>query len=189
MDRHPLVKKVLVDKVEIDSKIDSLANEVNSYYKNKKVKDNTVVIIGLLKGCIPFMASLIKKFDFQCVIDFMIVSSYGGTLTNIHEPKILHNINTDIKDADVLIVEDIIDTGITLNFMKDYLEKKGAKEVKVITLASKPNKLKTNIKPDWNGFEFGDEFLIGYGLDYQERFRNLPYIAICDTDKLNDWEW
>ncbi|AKX34517.1 hypoxanthine-guanine phosphoribosyltransferase [Spiroplasma litorale] len=189
MVKHPLVKDILVDRKNIDTKISELAKNVNEYYKNINYKDSTVITIGLLKGCVPFMAGLIKELNFQCITDYMIVSSYAGNITNVQEPKIMNDISVNIEGCHVLLIEDIIDTGITLNFIKDYLLKKGAKEVKVITLASKPNKIKVDLKPDWNGFEFGDEFLIGFGLDYQERFRNLPFLATCDISKLDNWKW
>ncbi|AKU80169.1 hypoxanthine phosphoribosyltransferase [Spiroplasma turonicum] len=189
MTNHPLVKEVLVDRNKIDSKIKELAHNISNYYKSIQYKNNTVITVGLLKGCVPFMAGLLKDLEFNCITEYMIVSSYEGNTTNIQKPKIINDIKINVEGAHVLLIEDIIDSGITLSFIKEHILGLGAKEVKVVTLASKPNKIIVDLKPDWNGFEFGDEFLIGFGLDYQERLRNLPFIATCNVEKLTDWEW
>ncbi|AHB36026.1 hypoxanthine phosphoribosyltransferase [Spiroplasma apis] len=187
--KHPLVKKIIFTNEQIEARTKQLGEEITNYYKNSKVKENTVILIGLLKGCVPFLSTFMKYFDFQCQSEYMAVSSYlGGTKTS-GEPKINLDLNLSLKDKHVLIVEDIVDSGITLNYIKQYLSLKGAKEVKIVCLLDKPEGRKIDIKPDWFGFEVENQFLIGYGLDYQERLRNLPYVAVCDIEKLEDWKW
>lgn len=105
------------------------------------------------------------------------------------EPKILLDLQTDVRDRDILIVEDIIDTGATLKYVYDYLLDSGARSVKILTMLDKPSRRIADIQADWACFTIEPEFVIGYGLDYQEKIRNLPYVAICDTDKLKDWKW
>ncbi|WP_342275568.1 hypoxanthine phosphoribosyltransferase [Spiroplasma endosymbiont of Cantharis lateralis] len=189
MKTHPLVKKILFNQEEIDKRTSELATEIESYYRQQNVKDNTVIIVGLLKGCVPFMANFIKHFNHECQTEYMVVSSYmGGTKTS-GEPKINLDLNLSIKDKHVLIIEDIIDSGITLNYIKKYISFKGAKEVKIVTLLDKKEGRVVPIKSDWVGFEIANEFVIGYGLDYDERLRNLPYIAVCDVEKIENWKW
>ncbi|AUB31297.1 hypoxanthine phosphoribosyltransferase [Spiroplasma floricola] len=189
MENHPLVKEILFSKEEIEVRTKQLAREIESYYKSRDVKENTVILIGLLKGCIPFMADFIKNFDHECQTEYMVVSSYLGGTKTTGEPKINLDLNISIKDKHILIIEDVIDSGITLEYIKNYLSLKGAKEVKVVTLLDKREGRKVNIEADWSGFVIKNEFVIGYGLDYDERLRNLPYVAVCDVDKLKDWKW
>ncbi|WP_339021309.1 hypoxanthine phosphoribosyltransferase [Spiroplasma endosymbiont of Atherix ibis] len=189
MKNHPLVKEILFSKEEIETRTKQLAKEIESYYKSKNVNENTVILIGLLKGCIPFMADFIKYFDHECQTEYMVVSSYLGGTKTTGEPKINLDLNISIKDKHVLIIEDIIDSGITLKYVKNYISFKGAKEVKVVTLLDKPEGRTVKIDADWSGFVIKHEFVIGYGLDYDERLRNLPYIAVCDVDKLKVWKW
>ncbi len=119
----------------------------------------------------------------------MVVSSYHGSTSSNSAPKINLDLNTDVKDRDILIVEDIINTGFTLKYVKEYLLNKGAKSVKILTMLDKPSGRKIDLTPDWVCFTIDPCFVIGYGLDYQEKIRNLPYVAVCDTTKLDDWKW
>ncbi|AGR40891.1 hypoxanthine phosphoribosyltransferase [Spiroplasma taiwanense] len=186
---HPLVKKILFSEDQIDKRVSELTDEIAEYYKKNNLKENTVLLIGLLKGCVPFMANFLKHFKYECQTEYMVVSSYlGGTKTS-GEPKINLDLNISVKDKHILIVEDIIDSGITLDYIKKYLYFKGAKEIKIVTLLDKPEGRKIELKADWNGFKVENEFLIGFGLDYEERLRNLPYVAVCDVTKLKDWKW
>ncbi|AUM62430.1 hypoxanthine phosphoribosyltransferase [Spiroplasma monobiae] len=189
MEKHPLVKEILFSKEQIDTRTAELAEEIDKYYESQDVKENTVILIGLLKGCVPFMANFIKYFKHECQTEYMVVSSYLGGTKTVGEPKINLDLNISIKDKHILIIEDIIDSGITLDYIKNYLAFKGAKEVKVVTLLDKPEGRTVDMEADWSGFTIKKEFIIGYGLDYEERLRNLPYVAICDTDKLKDWKW
>ena len=135
------------------------------------------MVIGLLKGSIVFMTDLIKEIDLPLVIDFMSVSSYSGT-TSTGVIKILKDTDIDVKGKDVLIVEDIIDTGLTLSHVKKLLIDRGTKSLKICTLLDKPARRTVDMKGDYVGFEIPDEFVVGYGLDYDQRHRNLPYIGI-----------
>ncbi|AGR41885.1 hypoxanthine phosphoribosyltransferase [Spiroplasma diminutum] len=189
MNTHPLVKEILFSKEEIDSRTAQLAEEIEQYYRTQDIKENTVILIGLLKGCVPFMANFIKHFNYECQTEYMVVSSYLGGTKTTGEPKINLDLNISIKDKHVLIIEDIIDSGITLDYVKNYLSFKGAKEVKIVTLLDKPEGRSVSMETDWCGFKIKNEFVVGYGLDYDERLRNLPFIAVCDVDKLDDWKW
>ncbi|AHI52573.1 hypoxanthine phosphoribosyltransferase [Spiroplasma culicicola] len=186
---HPLVKEILFTKEQIDTRTAELGKEISEFYQTQDVKDNTVILIGLLKGCVPFMANFLNHFTYECQTEFMVVSSYLGGLKTSGEPKINLDLNLSIKGKTILIVEDIVDSGLTLTYVKQYLEFKGAKDVRIVSLLDKPEGRKTSLNPNWYGFTVQKQFLIGYGLDYEERLRNLPYVAICDTSKLDDWKW
>lgn len=186
---HPLVKEILFDREQINVRSQELALQITEYYKKQDVQENTITMIGLLKGCVPFMANFLDHFEYNCRTEYMVVSSYLGGTKSSSEPKINLDINMSIKGQHILIVEDIIDSGLTLDYVKRYLYFKGAKEVKIVTLLDKPEGRKIDLKSDWFGFEVQNQFLIGFGLDYEERLRNLPYVAICETSKLDDWEW
>jgi hypoxanthine phosphoribosyltransferase len=189
MKPHPLVKEILITKDQINKRSEELAKEISNYYADQNVRDNTVIMIGLLKGCIPFMAKFLEYFEYNCETEYMVVSSYLGGVRTQAEPKINLDLNMSVEGEHILIVEDIIDSGATLSYVKRYLEFKGAADVKIVTLLDKPEGRKVHLAPDWFGFEVQNQFLIGFGLDYQEKLRNLPYIAIADKDKLKDWEW
>ncbi|QEH61533.1 hypoxanthine phosphoribosyltransferase [Spiroplasma chinense] len=187
--KHELVKEILYTKEQIDVRTKELAEEISKFYETQEVKDNTVILIGLLKGCVPFMANFLNNFTYECQTEYMVVSSYlGGTKTS-GEPKINLDLNLSIKDKTILIVEDIVDSGLTLDYVKKYLYFKGARDVKILTMLDKPEGRKVEMNVEWSGFTIQNQFVIGYGLDYEERLRNLPYVAICDTDKLKDWKW
>ncbi|ATZ18940.1 hypoxanthine-guanine phosphoribosyltransferase [Williamsoniiplasma somnilux] len=189
MKIHPLVKDVLFTREQIQAQTKKIAQDIVAYYKGQNLKNNTIVLIGLMKGCIPFMAEFLANFEMECETDFMVVSSYKGGLKTSGDPKIVLDINTSLRDRDVLIIEDVIDSGITLEYMKNYFSSKGTNSVKIVTLIDKKGNREVDIVPDWTCFEIGPEFIIGFGLDYQERLRNLPYVATCDTNKLKDWKW
>lgn len=187
--KHPLVKEILLTNEQIDKRSQELAEEISEYYTNQEVKENTIILIGLLKGCIPFMANFLKYFTYECMTEYMVVSSYLGGTKQSEEPKINLDLNITVKGKSILIVEDIIDSGNTLEYVKKYLLFKGARDVKIVTLLDKPEGRQVSIDADWFGFTVKNEFLIGFGLDYQERLRNLPYVAVCDTTLLKDWKW
>ena len=135
-------------------------------------------MVGLLKGSMVFMADLMKQIDLDFSIDFMIASSYGSGTESSGKVKIVSDLTLSCEKKDILIVEDIIDSGNTLNFVINYLMTKGANSVRVCTLCDKPSRRKVPLTPDYCGAEIPDEFIVGYGLDYAERYRNLPYIGI-----------
>lgn len=185
MLKHELVKEVLITETQIKERISELAVEVKKAYPNLK---KPLVLIGILRGCLFFLSEFMMKLDLTCAVDFMYVESYAGGKDQAFEPRIKLDIFTNIKDHDVLIVEDIIDSGKTLIKLVEHLKLKQPKSIKILTLLDKKERRKVNIEADWFGFEVPDNFLIGYGLDYQEELRNLPYIAIADLDKINKLE-
>ena len=170
------VAKILVSEEELDEITTRLAKEIDRDYSGE---DKRLVLVCILKGSIVFMGDLMKKITVPLEIDCMKVSSYGaGTVTtgtvNIH----LDLIRPDLDKCDLLIIEDIIDSGVTLSYLTKYLKGKGAKSVRTCTLLDKPSRRKTDMKPDYCGVVIPDEFVIGYGLDYDERYRALPYVGV-----------
>lgn len=176
---HNDVKKILVSSEEIAKREQELADEISKYYKEK---NSVPVIVGLLKGSVPFMMGLVMKLDIDCEIDFMDVSSYSGT--NSIEVKVIKDIEGSVTDRDVLIVEDIVDTGKTLEKVTEMFKNKGAKEIKIVTLLDKPARREKAIEADYIGFVVPDEFVIGYGLDYNQKYRNLPYIGVIKEEAI-----
>lgn len=164
--------KTLLTREEVEKRIKELAKEIEKDYCGKEL-----LVIGLLKGSIMFMSDLIKEMDLPVMIDFMSVSSYSGT-TSTGVINVLKDTDISVKDKDVLIVEDIIDTGLTLSHVKKLLEDRGAKSLKICTLLDKPSRRTIEMKGDYVGFEIPDEFVVGYGLDYDQHHRNLPYVGI-----------
>ena len=176
---HNDVKKILVSSEEITKREKELADEISKYYKEK---NSIPVIVGLLKGSVPFMMGLVMKLDIDCEIDFMDVSSYSGT--NSIEVRVIKDIEGSVTDRDVLIVEDIVDTGKTLEKVTEMFRAKGAKEIKIVTLLDKPARREKAIEADYVGFVVPDEFVIGYGLDYNQKYRNLPYIGVIKEEAI-----
>ncbi len=176
---HNDVKKILVSSEEITKREKELADEISKYYKEK---ESVPVIVGLLKGSVPFMMGLVMKLDIDCEIDFMDVSSYSGT--NSIEVRVIKDIEGSVTDRDVLIVEDIVDTGKTLEKVTEMFRAKGAKEIKIVTLLDKPARREKAIEADYVGFVVPDEFVIGYGLDYNQKYRNLPYIGVIKEEAI-----
>lgn len=164
--------KTLLTREEVEKRIKELAKEIEKDYCGKDL-----LVIGLLKGSIMFMSDLIKEMDLPVMMDFMSVSSYSGT-TSTGVINVLKDTDISVKDKDVLIVEDIIDTGLTLSHVKKLLEDRGAKSLKICTLLDKPSRRTIEMKGDYVGFEIPDEFVVGYGLDYDQHHRNLPYVGI-----------
>ena len=176
---HNDVKKILVSSEEITKREKELADEISKYYKEK---NSVPVIVGLLKGSVPFMMGLVIKLDIDCEIDFMDVSSYSGT--NSIEVRVIKDIEGSVTDRDVIIVEDIVDTGKTLEKVTEMFRAKGAKEIKIVTLLDKPARREKAIEADYVGFVVPDEFVIGYGLDYNQKYRNLPYIGVIKEEAI-----
>lgn len=168
---HKDIEKVLVTEEQIINKCHELGQIISKDYEGK-----LPICIGLLKGSVPFLAELIKNISIDIEIDFMDVSSYSGTEQN--DVRILKDLETPVRDKEVIIVEDIVDTGRTYEKVRDLLYTKGAKNVSIVTLLDKKERREVNVTPDYFGFEIPDEFVIGFGLDYNEKYRNLPYIGV-----------
>ncbi len=166
--------EVLISESKIEKRINELAKEINKEYEGKEL-----ILLGILKGSIVFMVELAKKLKMKVKFDFMEVSSYEGT-ESTGNLKIKKALKEDIEGKDVLIIEDIIDTGRTLKELKKYLEAKNPNSVKIATLLSKPSRRVVEIEADYMGFEVEDKFVVGYGLDYNQKYRNLPYIGYIE---------
>ncbi|PAO66785.1 MULTISPECIES: hypoxanthine phosphoribosyltransferase [Bacillus] len=167
------IEKVLISEAEIQEKVKELGAELTSEYQ-----DTFPLVIGVLKGALPFMADLIKHIDTYLEMDFMDVSSYGNSTVSSGEVKIIKDLDTSVEGRDILIIEDIIDSGLTLSYLVELFRYRKAKSIKIVTLLDKPSGRKADIKADFVGFEVPDAFVVGYGLDYAERYRNLPYIGV-----------
>ena len=172
------IQKVLIEETQINERCKELAAQIEADYQKR---GQVPVIVGLLKGSVPFMAELIKRFTFPCEIDFMSVSSYDGT-ESIGDVRIDKDMDLSCKGREVLIVEDIVDTGRTLREVKKLLKRKGAADVKVVSLLDKPERRVLEIEADYIGFRVPDEFVVGYGLDYNQKYRNLPYIGVLKPE-------
>ena len=164
----------LITEQEISRIVNKLADQINKDFSNQEV-----VAVGILKGSVIFLADLIRQLEMPLVLDFIQVSSYRGTQST-GEIIIKKDLAFDIKDKNILIIEDIIDTGVTLNSLKKIFMERGPKSLKVVTLLDKPSRRKVEFKADYIGREIPDEFVVGYGLDYDEKFRNLPYVGIYE---------
>lgn len=164
--------EVLISKEKVESRIKELAKEIEKDYATKDL-----VCVGLLKGSVVFMADLIKSLDMDLRIDFMKVSSYGGGTNSTGVVKILKDVDLDLTGKDILIVEDIIDTGLTIVNVKDFLKQKNPNSIKVCTLLDKPSRRLVEVKGEYVGFEIPDEFVVGYGLDLDEKYRNIPFVG------------
>ena len=178
------IKEVLYSEEEIRDKVKELGERITEDYKGKNL-----FLLGILKGCVPFMADIMRSIDLELEYDFMDVSSYQGT-RSMGEVRILKDISTSIVDKDILIVEDIIDTGVTLSYLTKILKSRGARSIEIVTMLSKPSRRKVELPVKYNGYEIDDHFVIGYGMDYNERFRGLPYVGILDESVYsNSEEW
>jgi len=174
------VKEILVSEEELDKITSRLAAEIDRDYSGDGKR---LLLVCILKGSLVFMGDLMKKLTIPVEIDCMKVSSYGaGTMTTGSINIYLDLIRPDIEQCDILIIEDIIDSGTTLSYLTKYLLGKGAKSVKTCTLLDKPSRRKVDYTPDYCGLEIPDEFVVGYGLDYAERYRALPYVGILKPE-------
>ena len=171
------IEKVLITEEEIEAKITEIANQLTEEYEGR-----FPLAIGVLKGATLFMGDLLKRVDTYLEMDFMDVSSYGRTTVSSGEVKILKDLNTPVEGRDILIIEDIIDSGLTLSYLVELFRYRKAKSIKIVTLLDKPTGRKADIQADYVGFIVPDAFVVGYGLDYAEKYRNLPYIGILKPE-------
>jgi hypoxanthine phosphoribosyltransferase len=170
------IEKVLVSEDDIQKAAVTLGAQLAKDYQDKNP-----LLLGILRGSVPFMAELIKRIDTHINIDFMTVSSYHGGTKSSGEVKMIMDLDTPVNDRDVLIVEDIIDTGRTLKYLKGLLELRGAR-VKIATLLDKPEGRVVDIEPDYKCFTIPNEFVVGFGLDYDNHYRNLPYVGVLKPE-------
>ncbi|MDQ0300976.1 hypoxanthine phosphoribosyltransferase [Salibacterium salarium] len=174
---HNEIEKVLFSENELQEKIKEIGQDLTKEYN-----ECFPLVIGVLKGALPFMSDVTKRIDIHLEIDFMDVSSYGNSTVSSGEVKIIKDLDTTVEGRDVIILEDIIDSGVTLNYLISLIKHRGAKSLKIVTLLDKPAGRQVDLVPDTVGFTVPDEFVVGYGLDYAEKYRNLPYIGILKPE-------
>ena len=171
------IKKVLYSEEEIVAKSKELGGQLTKDYAGKNP-----LLVGVLKGAVPFMAELIKHIDTHVEVDFMVISSYHGGTTSSGEVKILKDVDTNIEGRDVIFIEDIIDTGRTLLYLRDMFKYRKANSVKIATLFDKPEGRIVEIEADYVCYNVPNEFIVGFGLDYNENYRNLPYVGVLKEE-------
>ena len=178
MSMNDDIKNILVSEEALKAKVAELGAQISRDYEGKNL-----VLVSILKGSVVFMGDLMKKLTIPVEIDFMRVSSYGGeTVSSGHVNIILDLMREDLAKCDLIVIEDIIDSGRTLSYLIDYLKLKGARSVKTCTLLDKPSRRVVDFTPDYTGKIIPDEFVVGYGLDYDEKFRALPYIGVLKPE-------
>ena len=165
--------ETLIKDIDVNERVTQLGQIISASY----IDTNKLIVVGLLRGSFMFIADLVRKIDVPVEVDFITVSSYGSGMTSSGNVKILKDLDGDISGHDVLLVEDIVDTGKTLEAVIEMLETRMPNSIKVCALLNKQSRRISNIKADWIGFEIPDEFVVGYGIDYDQRNRNLPYIG------------
>lgn len=171
------IEKILVSEEEIQKRTQELGAELSAEYKDKNP-----LVVGILKGAIPFLSDLTKAMDVKLEMDFMDVSSYGSAMVSSGEVKILKDLDTNVEGRNILIVEDIIDSGRTLSYIIDMFKYRKAKSIKIVTLLDKPEGRVIPLEADYVGFLVPNEFVVGYGLDFIEHYRNLPYIGVLKPE-------
>ena len=171
------VLRVLLSEEEIRAKCKEMGARISQEYKGKNL-----MLVTVLKGAVVFLADLMRAIDVPAEIDFMVVSSYGSGVKSSGVVKIVKDLDVPLAGKDLLIVEDILDSGLTLSYIKELLASRGPASIKIATLLDKPSRRKVDLVADYIGFSVPDEFVIGYGLDYDEKYRNLPYIGILKPE-------
>lgn len=175
------IKEVLISEEEIKKIVERLGKQISKDYKGKNL-----VLVSVLKGSVVFMADLMRAIDIPCSIDFMIVSSYGNSTESKGSVKIIKDLDLNLEGIDLLIVEDILDTGRTLSSLIEILKMRNPHSIKICTFLDKPERRVADITADYSGTCVPDEFVVGYGLDYAERYRNLPYLGVLKTSVYAD---
>jgi hypoxanthine phosphoribosyltransferase len=174
---HKDVQEILFTEEEVGQKVREIGAQITRDYEGMNP-----LAIGILKGATMFMSELVKRIDMIVELDFMAVSSYGKSSESSGVVRILKDLDKSIEGRHLLIVEDIVDTGLTLSYLKNLLEQRGAASVKVVALLDKPERRKVDITPDYLGFSVPDHFIVGYGLDYAEQYRNFPYVGVLKPE-------
>ena len=169
---------VLLPEEEVDARIQAMGEQISRDYAGKQVH-----LICVLKGGSFFLCELAKRITVPVSLDFMSVSSYGGGTESKGVVKIVKDLDESIRDKDVLVVEDIVDSGRTLSYLLEMLRSRGPKSLRLCTLLDKPDRRVVDVDVDYTGFQIPDKFVVGYGLDYDQRYRNLPYIGVVEFDK------
>ena len=170
------IERILISEEEIQKKVAEMGRKISEDFRDKDP-----LFVGVLKGCFIFMADLMRYVDIRCSMDFMAVSSYSGT-SSTGAVKINKDLSEDIEGRHVIIVEDILDSGVTLNYLKNFLMVRNPASISIATLMDKPARRKADVYADYSCFEIPDAFVVGHGLDYNERYRNLPYIGVLKSE-------
>lgn len=165
--------EVMISEQEVAQRVKELGQQISEHYK----ESDSLVMIGLLRGSFVFMADLARAIDTPMTVDFMTASSYGNSMESTRDVRILKDLDDDIKGKDILLVEDIIDTGNTLSKVCEILSIREPNSITICTLLDKPSRREVEVKVDWIGFSIPDEFVVGVGIDYAQKYRNLPYIG------------
>lgn len=173
------LKSILISQEEISTRVKEMGKEITEEYRGKEL-----LLVGILKGSVVFMADLMRTIDLPLNIDFMAVSSYGNGVNTTGSVKILKDLDRSLEGKNILIVEDILDSGMTLAYLKNLLAARGPASIKIATLLDKPERRKTDVSVDYCGFSIPDEFVVGYGLDYAEQYRNLPYLGVLSPSAI-----
>ena len=171
------ISKILFDEKQLNTMVQKLADRINSDYAGKQI-----ILVGLLKGSVVFLSDLMRKIKVPCTVDFMVVSSYGASTVSSGNVKISRDLSSSIEGKNVLIVEDIIDSGNTLSCLLELLKCRNPESLKLCSLLSKPSRREKEVNIDYLGTEIPDEFVVGYGLDYNELYRNLPYLCVLKPE-------
>lgn len=171
------IQTVLLTEEQISKRVKEIGKAISDEYKDKDL-----LVVGILKGSVMFTSELIKNITIPCEMDFMAVSSYGSSSETSGVVRILKDLDHGIEGKDVIIVEDIIDSGVTLDYLLKYLKARRANSIEIVTLLTKPSRRMVEVNVKYCGFEVPDEFLVGFGLDYNEKYRNLPYVGILKEE-------
>jgi hypoxanthine phosphoribosyltransferase len=172
MGMHNDIQRILYSEEQIKGRVRELAAEISRDYKGGEL-----LTVGILKGAVVFYSDLVREMDLPVTLDFMVLSSYGASSVSTGVVRIQYDLEQDISGKDVLIVEDIVDSGLTLHYLTKTLASRNPRSLRVACLFDKPSRRKTDFKPNYVGFEVPDVFIVGYGLDYAEKYRNLKYIG------------
>ncbi|MBP2645135.1 MAG: hypoxanthine phosphoribosyltransferase [Firmicutes bacterium] len=175
------IKEVLLSKAALEKRVQELGSQISKDFKGKEI-----LMIGILRGAVIFMGDLARAIEIPVALDFMAVSSYGAASTSSGVVRILKDLDESVEGKHILIVEDIIDSGLTLQYLVENLKSRNPSSIRICTLLNKPSRRKTAVTVDYNGFDIPDEFVVGYGLDYAEKYRNLPFIGILKPEAYSE---
>ncbi len=173
MTDRPYVIDEMISAKSIAARVEELAREIQAHFKGT----DKLIVVGLLRGSFVFISDVVRELDLPVEVDFLEASSYGDGMESSREVRILKDLRGEISGRDVLVVEDIVDTGFTLSHVMNLLKSRGPARIETIALLDKPSRREVDIRATWTGFEIPDEFVVGYGIDYAQRNRNLPYIG------------
>jgi hypoxanthine phosphoribosyltransferase len=172
------IANVLISEAQIQTRVRELGAQIAADY----TPDDNLLLVGVLKGCVMFMVDLARAINLPLSVDFIAVASYGASTESSGVVRLLKDLDTDIAGRNLLIVEDIIDSGLTLDYLRSQLLRRNPKSLRICTLLNKPERRKADVQVDYLGFDIPNEFVVGYGLDYAERYRNLPYVGVLKPE-------